>query len=67
MWHTLYFQLMGFSDFTASVLASLFMLGTAAGGLLGELWGTGPPPAHPTTVASSQHRFQWAQGFLSQP
>jgi MFS family permease len=39
VWNTLYLQLLGFTDFQASLIASLFLAGTALGGLIGGLLG----------------------------
>lgn len=39
VWNTLYLQLLGFTDFEASLIASLFLAGTAIGGLVGGLLG----------------------------
>ena len=39
VWNTLYLQLLGFSDFHSSLIASLFLLGTAAGALIGGVAG----------------------------
>lgn len=49
MFNTLYLQLLGFSDFHASLIASLFLAGTAVGsqigGILGD-WAAKRSPNH---------------------
>ncbi|KAH7618077.1 hypothetical protein Ndes2526B_g06979 [Nannochloris sp. 'desiccata'] len=49
VWNTLYLQLLGFTDFQASLIASLFLAGTALGGLIGGLlgdWASKRSPNH---------------------
>jgi MFS family permease len=49
VWNTLYLQLLGFTDFQASLIASLFLAGTALGGLIGGIlgdWASKKSPNH---------------------
>ena len=49
VWNTLYLQLLGFTDFQASLVAALFLFGTAIGGLIGGVvgdWAAKKSPNH---------------------
>ena len=52
---TLWLQLLGFSDFAASLLMALFALGSALGGLLGGAIGAPPYYTHVWTCPSLRH------------
>lgn len=50
---TLWLQLLGFSDFAASLLMALFALGSALGGLLGGAIGMTPFRRQPAAVSAA--------------
>ena len=51
---TLWLQLLGFSDFAASLLMALFALGSALGGLLGGAIGEAPFEVQPAAVSAAK-------------
>ena len=51
---TLWLQLLGFSDFAASLLMALFALGSALGGLLGGAIGNSPLKEQPAAVFAAE-------------
>ena len=60
---TLYMQLMGMSDFDASMLMSLFLGSTALGGLLGGGLGTGQQPDSLTMAVLLSHSSVSSQEY----
>ena len=59
---TLWLQLLGFSDFAASLLMALFALGSALGGLLGGAIGEAPLRGQPPAVSAAESRLPYRNG-----
>ena len=59
---TLYFQLMGMSDFSASLVVSLFFGATAVGGLIGGWLGDYAAKRHPDHGRITVTQFSVALG-----